>query len=325
MIKLLKEKIIQGYEISKEEVLELWEEVCQSAPSLEELCTAADDIRRHFCGDRFDICTIINGKSGSCSEDCKYCAQSTHYPVGTPAYGLLDSNRFLEDAIYNQEKGVLRYSIVTSGRTLTQDELEGLCDAYDTIHRSQAISLCASHGLLTYEQLVKLKESGVVRYHNNLETSRRHFPSVCTTHTYEDKIATIKAAQEAGLSVCSGGIMGLGETMEDRVDMAFELRALGIQSVPINILNPIPRTPFEGYPILELEEVRAIVALYRFILPDTALRLAGGRNLLADKGRRVFASGANAAISGDMLTTSGNGISQDLAMIRELGFTPSPI
>nr|WP_315023559.1 biotin synthase BioB [uncultured Aminipila sp.] len=320
MIKNLKSKIINGYKITKEEALNLYEISLYSKEKMDTLCNAANEIRQHYCGDNFDICTIINGKCGRCSEDCKYCAQSVHYPVDTENYSLLDTEPLLEGAKYNEDKGILRYSIVTSGRTLTDNELDQLCESYKSLHESSGIALCASHGLLNYEQFTKLKNAGVVRYHNNLETSKRNFSNICTTHTYEDKIAAIKAARKAGLTVCSGGIMGLGETMEDRISMAFDLRELDIKSVPINILNPIPHTPFENNAILSVEEVKTIVAVYRFILPDAALRLAGGRGLLADKGRSVFTSGANAAISGDMLTTSGISISYDMDMIKDLGF-----
>lgn len=320
MIKKLKDKITNGYKITKEEALSLYEISLYSKEKLDALCHAANEIRKQYCGNDFDICTIINGKCGRCSEDCKYCAQSVHYPVDTENHPLLDTEPLLDGAKYNRDKGILRYSIVTSGRTLTGNELEQLCESYDKIHGNSDIALCASHGLLTYEQFIKLKNAGVVRYHNNLETSKRNFPNICNTHTYEDKIAAIKAAQKAGLTVCSGGIMGLGETMEDRISMAFDLRELGIKSMPINILNPIPHTPFENNTILSIEEVKTIVAVFRFILPDAALRLAGGRGLLADKGRSVFTSGANAAISGDMLTTSGISISYDMDMIKDLGF-----
>ena len=176
--------------------------------------------------------------------------------------------------------------------------------------------------MLSYEQFVKLKEAGVSRYHNNLETSGRYFPSICTTHTYDEKLEAIRAAKRAGLSVCSGGIMGMGETLEDRVDMALTLRELAIHSVPVNVLNPILGTPLGNQKRLSEEEVCRIVAVYRFILPEASVRLAGGRGLFADKGRRIFESGANAAISGDMLTTSGITISEDMEMIEELGFVP---
>ena len=182
------------------------------------------------------------------------------------------------------------------------------------------IQVCASFGLLEKEDFEKLKAVGVSRVHNNLETSRRNFINICTTHTYEDKIHAIRQAQEAGLKVCSGGIMGLGETMEDRVNMVIDIRELGIKSIPVNFLNPIPGTPYENVPMLSQEEMRRIVAVFRCLIPDAAIRLAGGRGLLKDKGRACFQSGANAAISGDMLTTSGMTIEKDMAMIKELGF-----
>lgn len=303
-----------GYSINKDEALSLAE------ADLEELCRAADKIRAHFCGNGFDLCAIINGKSGKCSENCKYCAQSAYYQVSLEEHPLLDTGAIVAEAGYNYEHGILRYSIVTSGRYLSEGEMEAVCRAYRAIGESCSISRCASHGLLSYSQLVKLKEAGVTRYHNNLETSRRYFPSLCSTHTYDEKINTVKNAQKAGLEVCSGGIMGMGETMEDRIDMALELRELDIRSVPINILTPIPGTPLEKLTVLTTDEVRRIVALYRFLLPEAALRLAGGRGQLPDKGKSVFASGANAAISGDMLTTSGIGIQTDMDMLSALGY-----
>ena len=174
--------------------------------------------------------------------------------------------------------------------------------------------------MLNEEQFGAVKAAGASRVHNNLETSRRNFPNVCTTHTFEDKVQAIKAAMAAGLSVCSGGIMGLGETVEDRIDMAFTLRELGIKSVPVNMLNPISGTPYEGNVRLTVEDMRRIVAVYRFILPDGSIRLAGGRGLMEDKGEGCFGSGANAAISGDMLTTAGYTIETDMEMLHRLGY-----
>ena len=199
-------------------------------------------------------------------------------------------------------------------------EVDKVCEIYAALREKCGISLCASHGLLAYNDFVKLKAAGVTRIHNNLETSRRNFPNVCTTHSYDDKIAAIKAAMRAGLEVCSGGIIGMGESFADRADMAFELRALGVKSVPLNVLNPIPGTPYEKLPRLAYNEIRRAAALFRFILPDAAIRMAGGRGLLVDKGRAVFRSGANAAISGDMLTTAGISVEEDMKMIKELGY-----
>lgn len=313
-IHLLKNKILAGNLISKKEALSL------ITKDLEELCKCADDIAKYFCGNSFDICTIVNGKSGKCSEDCKYCAQSIHFKTNIDEYPLLGYDALEKDALYNQKSGILRYSVVTSGKKLTSSEIDEICSSYKKMKSSCDISLCASHGLLSFEDFEKLKDSGVSRYHNNLETSRRNFPNICTTHTYDDKINTIKAAQRAGLEVCSGGIMGLGESMEDRIDMIFEIRDLGLKSVPVNILNPIPGTPMEKLTPLTTNDIRRIVAIFRFVIPNGAIRLAGGRGLLHDKGTSVFRSGANAAISGDMLTTSGITIAEDLKIINNLGF-----
>lgn len=324
MLKELKRKIISGYEITKPEALHI-ARISLNPKTLISLCSYSNDIRKHFCGDSFDICTIINGKSGRCSENCKYCAQSAHYPVEMQNYDLLNSDTLLECAKSNESNGILRYSIVTSGRSLSKDEIDKICISYKKIKDNSNIALCASHGLLEYEDFLKLRTAGVVRYHNNLETSRNNFPNICTTHTYEDKIKAIKAAQKAGLTVCSGGIIGLGETMEDRIDMAFELKSLGIKSIPINILTPIPHTPFENNPTMRYEDLKRIICLFRFILPDSSIRLAGGRGILSDKGRELFLSGANAAISGDMLTTSGIDMNYDMRMIKELGFKISQL
>lgn len=313
-IGMLQQKVLDGKLLSKEEALVLAEQ------PLDQLCKAADEIRRAFCGNRFDMCSIINGKSGRCSEDCKYCAQSARYHTGADSYPLLDTSALVEQAVYNGTRGVPRYSIVTSGRALNREEVDRVCQSIPEIRRAVDVQVCASFGLLDEEQFRKLKEAGVVRIHNNLESSRRYFSSVCTTHTYDDKIAAIRAAQRAGLEVCSGGIMGLGETMEDRIDLALTLRELGVKSIPVNMLNPIAGTPYENNTRLTTEDMQRIVALFRFLLPDAFIRLAGGRGLMPDKGRACFCSGANAAITGDMLTTGGITIQQDLEMLKELQY-----
>lgn len=312
-----KEKVLGGSQLTKDEAMGLWTQ------PLEELCSAADDIRRKLCADDFDICTIINGKSGSCSEDCKFCAQSAYNHTGAAHYPLLPAEEIIEQAKINYEQGVLRYSIVTSGKCLSDAEVDEMCGTVRRICSEVGIAVCASFGLLNETQYRRLKEAGVVRVHNNLETSRRFFPQICTTHTYDEKIDAIKAARAAGLDVCSGGIVGLGETNEDRVDMAITLRSLDIKSVPVNMLNPIPGTPLEQNKKLTEEDMRRITAVYRFILPDASIRLAGGRGLLADKGEACFRSGANAAISGDMLTTFGITVKTDMALLEKLGYHPS--
>ena len=311
---IMKNKIIGGYKITREEALMLY------YSPLDELLSSANEIREALCKDSFDICTIINGKSGRCSEDCKYCAQSSHFNTCVEEYPLLSQDEIIKCARSNFQDGVLRFSIVTSGRNLNESEMVDVCRTYHSIRKSCPISLCASHGLLTYDQFKQLKEAGVTRYHCNLETSRRFFSSICSTHTYDDKVNAIKNAQLAGLEVCSGGIMGLGENVEDRIDMVMDLRELGIRSVPVNILNPIKGTPLEHHTIISHEEVLRAVAVFRFILPYGVIRLAGGRGLLADKGMKAFMSGANAAISGNMLTTSGICIAEDMDIIRKCGY-----
>ena len=307
-------EIMEGKLIGREEALWLWEQ------PLEALCEQADRIRKHFCAGRFDLCTIINGKSGRCSENCRFCAQSAHNHTGAAEYPLLSAEEIVAQAKREDSQGVLRYSIVTSGKRLTDREVDEMCEAVRQIRRECRLSVCISFGLLGEEQYRKLKEAGVTRVHNNLETSRNHFPEICTTHTFDDKVAAIRAAQAAGLTVCSGGIMGMGETKEDRIDMALTLRELGIGSVPVNLLNPIPGTPLERQEPLTADDMRRIVAVYRFLLPDAFIRLAGGRGLLADKGKGCFQSGANAAITGDMLTTAGITVETDKELLKELGY-----
>ena len=316
IISELKEKVCSGGTVSRQEALRLTE-----AP-LKELEEAADSIRKQFCGDRFDLCTIVNGKCGKCSEDCKYCAQSAHYHTAcTETYPLLDTEALVKGAKHNKEQGVLRYSIVTSGRKLSDREVDQVCESIRRIRKEVGIEVCVSFGLLEEEAFRKLKEAGASRVHCNLESSRRYFPEVCTTHTYEEKIETLKAAARAGLSICSGGIMGLGETMEDRIDMVLTARALGVKSVPVNLLNPIPGTPYAENRVLTNEELCRIVAIFRFLIPDGNIRLAGGRGLIGDKGVQCFQSGANAAISGDMLTTAGITVPTDLELLKRLGYT----
>ena len=311
-----KNYVAQGGVISRAQALELAE------MPLEELCTAADEIRRQFCGNGFDICTIINAKSGKCSENCKFCAQSAHYHTGAEEYPMLHADTIAAQAKRDDERGVLRFSLVTSGKRLTPAEVEQECASIRAVREQTGIAVCISNGLLDEASYRKLKEAGATRVHNNLESSRRFFPSVCTTHTFDEKCAAIRAAQAAGLSVCSGGIVGMGETMEDRIDMVLELRELGVHSIPGNMLNPIPGTPYETLPKLTNDDMCRIVAVFRFLIPEASIRLAGGRGLLPDKGRACFCSGANAAISGDMLTTSGITVETDMAMLRELGYEP---
>lgn len=314
VIEICKEKVLSGQDITKVEALKLYEQ------ELQPLCDGANEIREYFCSNGFDICTIVNGKSGRCSENCKFCAQSAHYHTGSDQYPLLNTEEIVRQAKYNADRGVLRYSIVTSGRALSDAEVDEVCESVRAIRSQVDIQICGSFGLLSREQYERLHQAGVSRIHNNLETSENFFPSVCTTHTYQDKLQAISNARAAGMSICSGGIMGLGESAQDRIDLAFKLKELNVKSVPVNMLNPIKGTPFENNKRLDINDMRRIVAVFRFILPDASIRLAGGRGLLEGHGRECFESGANAVISGDMLTTSGYTIESDMKMIHELGY-----
>lgn len=314
MIEKLKNEILLGKKISKYEALKILEE------PLEKLCEAANEIREKLCEKDIELCTIINGMSGCCTENCKFCAQSKYHNTGIEEYPLLSEEEIVKWGIYNQNKGVNRYSVVTSGRTISEKNLEKLCESYSSLKSQSNIKLCTSHGLLNFEQLKKLKESGVTRYHNNLETSENYFKNICTTHTFQDKIETIKSAKLVGLEVCSGGIFGLGESAEDRVDMFFSLKELNVDSIPLNILNPIKGTEFENNEKLSLDEIKRSIAIARFIFPDKYLRLAGGRGLFQDMGESLLKCGINAMITGDMLTTKGITIDEDIEMINKLGY-----
>lgn len=314
-VKKMSQKVLAGEMLSKEDALRL------AGEPLEELCMAADELRKKLCGNGFDICTIVNGKCGKCSEDCKYCAQSVHYHTAcTDSYPLMETKKLVEEARHNKEQGVLRYSIVTSGKRLSDKEILQVCESIRAIRKQVGIEVCVSFGLLGEEQFRKLHEAGATRVHCNLESSERYFREICTTHSYQEKIDTLKAAKRAGMSICSGGILGLGETMEDRIDMVLTARNLGVTSIPVNVLNPIPGTPYEHNRVLTNDEVSRIVAVFRFLIPTASIRLAGGRGLLGDKGVKCFQSGANAAISGDMLTTSGITMETDMQLLKKMGF-----
>ena len=307
-------KVLAGGQLTKKEAMTLY------GQPLEELCTMADTVRARFHAQAFSLCTIVNGKSGRCTENCRFCAQSAHYHTEAAVYPLCDQEEILAQAKRWQAQGVPRFGIVTAGRRLSGREVEEMCRTIRRVRRETEISLCVSFGLLREEEYRALKEAGVERVHNNLETSRCYFPQVCTTHTFEDKLTAIRAAQAAGLTVCCGGIVGMGETPEDRIDMALTLRELGISSGPLNLLQGIPGTPLAQQERLSQEELRRIVAVYRLVLPGAVIRLAGGRGLLSDRGRGCFQSGANGVISGDMLTTAGITVETDRNLLEELGY-----
>ena len=281
----LAEEIIAGRRLgSREEALPLVE------AELEALCRGADRIRSALCGSRADLCTIVNGRSGQCGEDCKFCAQSCHYRTQAEEYPFLAEDEILAACRRDEAAGARRFSIVTAGRSLKGEDLERALSAYRRLRRETGVELCASHGLQTQEEFERMKVAGVDRIHANLETSRRYFPHICTTHTYQDKVDNIRRAQAAGLDVCSGGILGMGET-------------------PFGDLEPITN-----------EEVLRAVAIFRYLNPTAWIRMAAGRGQFSGGGAELFRSGANAAITGDMLTTTGTSMAGDAAMFRALGY-----
>jgi biotin synthase len=312
----LTNKIIAGYRLSPTDDRSIFMDT-----PLEELSEEAYRLQKQFCGNHIDLCTIVNGRSGRCGENCKYCAQAACHKTGVDTYGFLPQEQIMAHAKANQDAGANRFSIVTSGGALSGKEFEMAIDVYKEMRRTLSIDLCASHGLLTRSQFRRLREVGVTSYHHNIETSERYFPEICTTHSYADRIRTIKMAQAEGLCVCSGGIIGMGETWKDRFDMAFALQELGIESIPLNSLMAIPGTPLEHLTPLSGDEILRTIAIFRFINPTANIRLGAGRKLLPENGATAFLAGASASITGNMLTTSGTTIAEDMELIKELGFT----
>lgn len=315
MIQLANE-IIAGRRLTGEDDLAVF-----LTADLEELCKGADSIRAELCGEKADLCSIINGRGGRCSENCKFCAQSAHHHTGCEEYGFLSAEELLEGCKSSRENGIDRYSIVTAGRTLEGADLEKALAAYKKMHETYPeMKFCASHGLMKEEDIRKLYEAGVTMYHSNVETSEHYFPEICTTHTYEDKKEEIRRAKAAGMTICSGGILGMGESWQDRLEMAAFLAEMKVDSIPLNFLIPIPGTPLGEQKPLEQEEILRIVAIFRYLNPMAYIRIAAGRNYFSDGGKALFLSGANATITGDMLTTTGQNTAQDRDMLENLGF-----
>ena len=296
------------------------------SPDKQTLYKVADDLRRHFRGDHFQTCSIINARSGRCPEDCKWCAQSHKHHTGISEYPLIDAQPAIDMAVHNAGKGVGRFSFVTSGRRLTDKEVDHLVDITNQIKQKTNIDLCCSLGLLSKENLQKLWDAGHRHYHCNVETAPSFFPNLCSTHTIEDKLQTIRWAQEVGFGVCSGGIIGMGETMDQRIEMAIFLRDdVKAVSVPINILMPIKGTALQDQQPLPLEELFTTFAIFRLCNPKAEIRLAGGRVKLGEHQKEAIACGVDASIVGDMLTTTGTGgIDDDMQLFRSCGRDPKP-
>jgi len=293
--------------------------LAESGKDFYDLFYWANRLRERFFGNSIRICSIVPGRLGGCSEDCKFCAQSVRYRAGYAKTEVISEQRILEAARQAREKGVRRFGIVSSGKSVSREEFERIERLAAKI-RQLGLNVCASLGVIDDGQALRLRQAGVSEYNHNLETSARHFPQIVTTHRYADRVSTIQAAMKAGLRICAGGIFGIGETENDRIDMALELRKLDVETVPMNFLHPIPGTPLGQTQTLQPREILRIIALYRFILPRTNLKIAGGRVLnLRDMQSWMFYAGANALLSGNYLTTTGRAVEEDMQMLRDLG------
>jgi biotin synthase len=315
-LKELEEKAIKGA-VTKEELLKLSEIPTQYLPLL---VYRAGNVKNRFFGPDIEFCSIVNAKSGACSEDCKFCAQSRHYNTKAPVYTFLDEKEIVRGAQLAVFYGAKRYSLVLSGRRATDREIERMVTAAQRIReRFPELKLCFSAGTLSAEQIRRLKEAGFNRLHCNLETSERFYPQIVTTHGWKERYQTLLRAKELGMETCSGGIFGLGETWEDRVDLALTLRGLRVDSIPLNFLIPIPGTPLEDRKLLTPKEALVIVAIFRFANPEAELRLAGGRERVLGDYLGMANFMVNAHMVGGYLTRAGRDPAEDRRMVEGIG------
>lgn len=290
--------------------------------SIVDLIAVAYTVRHHFFGDHVGLCTIINAKSGRCAEDCAFCAQSAHHQSYCEIYPFIKVEDIIRAAIDATSKGIERFSIVTSGRALGKNDFKKMLIAVKTIIQETPLKVDCSLGILSPEHAAALKEAGIDRYHHNLETAPSFFDKICTTHSIADKIKTLRIIKEAGLNICSGGIFGLGESPEQWLEMVFVLRDIGVDSIPVNILNPRPGTPLKRLTPPPPLAILKIIAIMRLIVPQTEILLAGGRELnLRDFQAAAYWSGVTGMIVGGYLTTGGRAVEQDLQMLSDLGLS----
>ncbi len=319
----LGQRILGGGDVSRDEAAFLFQ--LKSPSDIFDLLAWANRIREHFKGNKVHLCSIVNAKAGGCSENCSFCAQSAFHQTGSPKYGFIDPEPVSAAADEANLKGVTAVGLVAAWKGLNEGPmLDEVCDRIREMAQGGKVRPDASLGIIKSSRVAeRLKEAGLECYGHNLESSRRFFPKHCSTHSYEDRIETIRHLKNAGLKICSGGIIGMGETWEDRLDLAFSLKEIGANVVPINILNPIPGTPFEKNPPVPPLEILQTIACFRFILPRQEIMVAGGRTVnLRDLQSMIFTAGASALMVGNYLTTLNQSVDKDLQMLKDLGLDP---
>lgn len=317
LINEIVERTIAGGSITPEEAVRLFD---AEGTRVYDLFRGASRIKEHFVGNEVHLCSIINAKSGRCAENCAFCAQSAHHKTDAPVYPLVREEQMVEAAHLAETNGSACFGIITSGTTVKGAELEQILAALRRIRKETGILPSCSLGIIDEETALKLKEAGMDTYHHNLETAESFFPNICTTHDYQEDVNTVRAVKNAGVKVCSGGIFGMGESPAQRVEMAFTLKELDVDSVPINFLNPIEGTRLEGASNLTPMECLKTIAIYRMILPGKRITVCGGREKnLRDLQSWIFFAGANGTMIGNYLTTLGRNVDTDLTMFRDLG------
>jgi biotin synthase len=314
LIRTLTQKVLGGRSLTPEEGMAL---TALTKEHTLDLLVAAHSITQAMQS-RFFTCAIVNAKSGTCSQDCHFCAQSRYYRTSAPTHSLLVLDDLVARGVSMAQAGALCFSLVTSGLMLTSAEMDTICQCIALLKKKTSLEISASLGLLTPEYAQRLHDAGLTRYHHNVETARSYFPAICSTHSYDQDLETIALAQEFGLKVCCGGILGLGESWEQRVELAGTLADLQVDTVPLNFLVPIPGTPLERQQLLSVHDALTSVALFRFFLPNTNITIAGGREqVLGDYQSWLFLAGANGMMIGNYLTTQGRDLSKDQRMLEQ--------
>ena len=317
-IQKIGDKVLEGRSVSMKEILPLLE---VKGPDLMDLVAVANRVRVEFNGNEIDLCSLLNAKSGKCSEDCAFCAQSAHYQTDAPTYPLMNADQMVKEAKEAQKRRTGRFCLISSGRQLNDKEFEVILSGLDRIRKETTLDLDCSLGTLSEERAEALKKVGVTRYNHNLETAETHFPKICTTHSFRDRIKTIEVLKDQGFSICCGGIIGLGESPQQRLELAFSVKQLGIECIPFNILNPRPGTPLEHSEAIPPIEIIKTISLFRLVLPKGTIKIAGGREAnLRDLQSLALLAGANGLIVGNYLTTPGRNAEDDLTMIKDVGF-----